>query len=610
MRWLRRLFPLALAVLLIFVVVEPLIPEAIAEPEGKIRFMPNVIPELRIHFVEEFFRFQWVGNTFDLKLLVAYEDKLLSLRDFWEKDKQAIKWRELVNKATESMYEFGYVIEDIPQIIADKVDYLVWKVEGTSFSPSQIELEVIEDPELDYNITRFHLPDNLVLSYEDLWLYDFSVSHPDKTTTRIDGVKGKTAWNLDPIVFSGGVITITGYDTEGGAADHEEIYTQLGDATQFEKLGYNQYFSHGRIVIGDGENATWFVDTSVQVAFNSSIWAASNQYCYWVKGNSHLRFGTLVDASEKIGRNGVDVYAKMRQSEVGYLTGCGILYTADEDPNPEANLYSCHFTEDTDTYGLRVFLYGNSNVYDCIFDGKGKGIEVWIGTGSDADFFEVLFLKSSLICYRASPTVNRVNFYGVNRPIEFYLSYPANVSNVYGRGITPYTFDCHSITADHYVTDADFDKWAFDWTGGAANTAEVYRQYTFNLAVTYPNGTAVNGTSTGCRATIQHYGQAQTTDYNATLGADGTIPQQTLSMGFYNQTGGDTLYSYNPYNLRIWNLTGYQDINMNFTLSETTKWTQTLQPTTEGGIATGFIFGGILAFLIMTVLGLAYIGKK
>jgi len=135
------------------------------------------------------------------------------------------------------------------------------------------------------------------------------------------------------------------------------------------------------------------------------------------------------------------------------------------------------------------------------------------------------------------------------------------------------------------------------------------RQYTFGLTVTYPNGTAINGTSTGARATIQHYGQAQSTDYNATLGEDGTITQQTLSMGFYNSTGGDTIYSYNPYNLRVWNVTGYQDYNLNFTLSDKTNWTITLTPT-ENGIATGFIFGGILAFLIMTVLGLAYIGKR
>jgi hypothetical protein len=104
------------------------------------------------------------------------------------------------------------------------------------------------------------------------------------------------------------------------------------------------------------------------------------------------------------------------------------------------------------------------------------------------------------------------------------------------------------------------------------------------------------------------YGQGYSVLYNATLNGDGTIETQTLSKEFYNSTGGDTPYSYEPFNLKIYNCSGYQPYESNFTLSEATSVTIALQP--EEGIATGFIFGGILTFLIMTVLGLAYIGKR
>ena len=606
MRWLRRLFPLALAVLLIFVLVEPLIPEAIAEPEGKIRFMPNVIPELRIHFVEEFFRFQWVGNTFDLKLLVAYEDKLLSLRDFWEKDKQAIKWRELVNKATESMYEFGYVIEDIPQIIADKVDYLVWKVEGTSFSPSQIELEVIEDPELDYNITRFHLPDNLVLSYEDLWLYDFSVSHPDKTTAKIENVKGKTEWNLDPIAFSSNIMTMTEEGSSGSWTDDLfELFwnasvTNNWNVSEKTDWGEDTQYTFGcRLQIGNGTEAgeCYVYDTDAQVCFNSSAVSANDEELITVTNSSHMRLGVLHDATDKTTSQGVKIITHDTYRNVRTVEG---------EDGSEVLLYSCAFRN---TYAVRrkqlrsdVSTTSNFQVYNCELDNTAL-----LGN-AEVYNIDITYVEGFAI-QQFTGTLDR-GFVMQSQDWVIYVleDNPFSVENIIIRNIKEELVYCHRISTDKFLIDVDSDEWSFNWV--QSSTAAILRQYTFNLTVTYPNGTAINGTSTGARVTIQHYGQTQTTDYNATLGADGTIPQQTITMGFYNQTGGDTLYSYNPYNLRIWNLTGYQDINMNFTLSETTKWTQTLQPTTEGGIATGFIFGGILAFLIMTVLGLAYIGKK
>ena len=590
MRWLRKLFPLTLAVLLILMFSEPLIPEATAQSEGSISFQPNVIPELQIHFVEEFFRFQWLNNRFDLKLLISYEDKLLSLRDFSEKDK-AIKWHELVSKATESMYEFGYQIADIPEIVADNVDYLLWKVEGASFDVDEIELEVIDDE--DYNITRFHLPDNLVLSYEDLWLYDFTVSQLDKTTTKIENVKGKSSWNLDPITFSSPVITVNSEDVTFQDIADADTANGWEAFKACERSENRCYVSGARLVL---TNSSTLTDSLCQIVFNSSCVSTHSQVLITVEIGCSLTFGTLIDAATRRTKNGVSLLFVNAGNKKFIRIIQGVA-------GATIYLYSSSFQQtgySKSTYsGMFRSIPSGSRIWNCILD-------------------NVYPFSSTLDIYRTT-ILNA--YYGMGQVAMLYsddLLIHDNNYAFYFRGGTPQTIRnvvaknngviyAYALTSDRTLINPDIDDWSFGWV---SSSGSVIRQYTYDLLCTYPNGTTINGTETGARATIRHYGQAGATDYNATLGEDGTITQQTLSMGFYNQTGGDTIYSYNPYNLRLWNLTGYQDLNMNFTLTEETDWTISLAPETEGDIATGFIFGGILAILIMTVLGLAYIGKK
>lgn len=552
-------------------------------PDGAITFEPNVIPELNITFVEEFFRFKWKQNRFDLKLLIHCDGKNLSLRDFWEKTDRVMNWENMSRKATESMYEFGYMIEDIPQVIADDVEFLVWKIEGASFDLGEIEIEEKDSfLDLGYNITRFHLPDNLVLSYEDLWLYDFKVSHPNKHETVVKGVKGKTSWNLDPIVFSGGVITITDYDTEGSACDHEEIYTQLSNASQFAKLGPNQYFSNGLIVIGNGTGSTWFVDSDVQVSFNSSCFTANYQIAYEVKTNSHLRFGVLTDETEKLGKHGVDVYVEA----IGYLLGISMVY----GNTGEVLVYSSHFryyNPTWDNYGGRLWFKGNSRVWDCLLDQT----VIWIMAGSTVDIFEVVFTtKSGINIYGGTPTISRVSLYdsGTNtagRGLCFYLAYSGNIENLYMRktGVLNPIY-AQGITVDHNLINADFDKWSIQWIG--TSTAEIYRQYTFDLTVTYPNGTGIENAN----VTVKHYGQSETQDFTELTDSNGQIATKTLSKGFYNQTGGDTMYSYEPFNLQINNITDYQTYNGNFTLPEKKGWIIALKAMVNTGPTARFTF--------------------
>jgi len=532
-----------------------------------------VIPELSIHFVKEFFRFQWLGNRFDLKLLIAYNDtkglKLLSLKDFWKKDQKAIKWNQLKNQATESMYEFGYMIEDIPPEIANNVEFLVWKIEGASFDVSEIELEEIEvlEPEIEpYNITRFHLPDNLVLSYEDLWLYDFTVSHPNKHETIVEGVKGKTAWNLDPITYSGGVITITDYDTEGGCADHEEIYTQLANASQFAKLGTNQYFSNGLIVIGNGTGSTWFVDSDVQVSFNASAVTANYQKLYEVKDNAYLRFGVLEDASTKSTSHGVSILAQ----DTRYYTK-----TVYGNTGSNIYLYSSIFYNEQTIAGYYKGLYGVfKRIWNCMFT------HTYIAPiNVDADMYNLVFQKGYLgISYPSRGTWNEINLFSQTYAILSYSSYACTVQNVVAKNNTN-TFSGTAITTDKYLLNVDADIWTVGWSG--VSTAEMYRQYTFDLTFTFDNGSYAEGTN----VTISN-SYLGTSD-SWILTSNGSIPEQTYSYGHYNQTGGNSLYDYNPYNITA-TLDGYQTYTQLINITEQTTLEIALTEETANGNGSAF----------------------
>ena len=80
-------------------------------------------------------------------------------------------------------------------------------------------------------------------------------------------------------------------------------------------------------------------------------------------------------------------------------------------------------------------------------------------------------------------------------------------------------------------------------------------------------------------------------------------------MGFYNQTGANTIYDYNPYHLEITNATGYQDYSGNFTLSEKTSWEISLQTeSTTGGLGLGLGMGLVLA--LMVAVGVIALASK
>lgn len=677
-----------------------------ASEKGEIIFEPNVIPELNITFVEEFFRFKWRENRFDLKLLINCEGKNHSLRDFWELTDGVVNWEQLIEKATDSMYEFGYNITDIPREIADNVEYLIWKIED--FDAEQIEVETIELPTEEHNITRFHLPDNLVLSYEDLWLYNFTVSHPNKLDTIVKNVKGKSSWNLDPITFSADTITAIG-GSEGSPLDFEDLWDadkagthtivertgitgndgdyvavndtlkpadirQLGtfgnddlwfyvtnwqnmnscvirvrgtnlkgdiitdeylledrnfptgigkyylgqygfhtvtytkvaswngtggfdyDLTQGQwgvvwKTGDTQFTFDAKIVLGNGtvDGTTWFADSDKQILFSSNAFTANWQIAINIRRYVYVTMGTLVNTAKKITKNGVSFF----------ING-GTVYhfsTYNLDPNThdrQLYLYSCSFSAPYDVYNdyVAFFAGGNARIWNVLVKHGIFAMRPFAGGSPTTDFFNVVMARAGsagLVIYGSTGvSVDHFTIEQADDAIWTQQSTSFTIKNVYSRGSARIFKGSTNWQGPAYLINFDVDDWTFIFVADA--TGEVYRQYEFDLTVTYPNGTAFEDVNVTISNEYLDYSDSWLTN------SDGQIPTQTYSMGHYNQTGGDTIYDYNPYRIII-RPPGYATMDYYFDLEEKTDWQVAAKRSEFGG-------GMMLAGLGVGMLGL------
>jgi hypothetical protein len=141
------------------------------------------------------------------------------------------------------------------------------------------------------------------------------------------------------------------------------------------------------------------------------------------------------------------------------------------------------------------------------------------------------------------------------------------LSNLYSRNGTYLLYAQDASTNFAYnvwLINPDIDYWKLStntyWKG------KLYRQYTFDLTVTYPNGTVIQNAN----ATLTYSGQKGGKVGSWLTDSNGQIPTQTLTMGFYNYTGGNTIYSYNPYNLTV--VYGSYFYTKLFTLQTKTNW--------------------------------------
>jgi len=571
------------------------------ETEPKISFMPNVIPFLNVTFEKSRFVFEWLNHSFEIAIyLSSYEEFELELEE--NKIKLKVKLENDTEIEREVEYEnvilpstnnitWGINFPSIPEEIADNVEYLVWKIEGASFDIDEIELEEIDSfVDLGYNITRFHLPGNLVLTYEDLWLYDFIVSHPNKYETVVKGVKGKTVWNLDPITYSMPIITVTGF-TSGDPCSFWDVWNAsyingwnvssqtCENSTTGLGLQNHQFLFNCTIQIGDGETPTYFADTRKQVYFMDLGEIYGVKFIH-VKNNADFTLGILEDETAKTTSGGCSIF-----TDYPYTTYGSIIYS---DDGSNTNLYGSTFSSHVNiAYSLGVSSRPGK-MYNCIF--------VNTVPSGDIDAYNIQIMKAQYgIVYLTEGTFEKLTISDCLRGIYYYSSYVRTYTNLVLRSNT-HAFYVNSLTAEENLINPDIDLWNFYWQG--VSTGKIFRQYTFDLTVTYPNGTGIENAN----VTVKHYGQGETQDFSELTDSDGKISQKTLSMGFYNQTGADTIYSYNPYHIEITNVTDYQDYSGNFTLDEKTEWTLCICPKSYNWFGVTIIIGLLACFMFVIVL--------
>jgi len=586
--------------LLVLALLLSLIPISNSQPQpiksGNISFLPNVIPDLvvseRVGRHNESFRFSWLGNSFDIELFFNSSGKLYSLRDFEDDFGVSV---EYVTEREDSLVRFGWLIGDVEAV---SVEGAWFKIEDSSFDYDVIELETIEamPPILNYSITRFHLPDNLVLSFEDLVHKGFVIGWQNKTATSIKGFSGKSSWDLDPITFSSPIITVTGF-TEGTPCTFWDVWNASDangwNVVQMSFTSENVSFDFGaRLYVGDAVTTTWFADENVCVVFNSTCVSANSQDLINVRTNAHFRLGKAETVSSKTSSSGVSIVALDNKFSTRMITG-------EDSTNADVDLYSSRFSAPNYEH-LFYRLRNNSPIWNCMFD----AVDI---TDCSVDIYNIFVMNNIYGTSYPSGTFDKMFIMQTTNGLYFYGGTSTTVKNLVLKEYT-YAIRCLSMSVNQYIVNAEMDTWSFYWWY-SGNTGEVFRQYEFELTVTTPANVPIEDAN----VTLTYYGNGGGTHGTWLTDANGEIPSQTVTAGFYNQTGADTIYTYNPYEITI-TKDGYITYQRNFTQLEKKSWNIALLPSTEDdGSAfnsTYFLLGFLMCLPFMLIFGAMYVKRR
>jgi len=498
---------------------------------------------------------------------------------------------------------FMFVPPFIPSVKAnpDEITYDGTKVVVLGYSEgSECDTDDLYTADISGSINLLHNQTATQNMFDTSWGEDVQVDPADSLALKL---------TIEISQYSAeGYVNITGTDKDGNAQTEKDIHvTGNGnlttskwwkiiidpngvDANGTYHIAIHQerwgifwdkaecFFSEAELEIGDGSTESWFAETKETIIFDSSV-----AYPIEVKNKGHLRFGEVMDSVNKLGKNGVTFINEAGTNPIKV------------DNGGEIELYNSMILP---TGGLKRFLVaGNLTMW-----GTNCHSTIWTTSTSNLDIYNSHSwgTQVGLFASFSTATFNTIYVYDNSYGVRIQAGYIADYVGCVFKNNTKLGYFLGGGPAN--FTNCEVDSWNLQF---GADTY-VYRKYTYDLTVRFPNGTAIENAN----ITITHYGQAQSQDYNGLTDSNGQIPQQPLSKGFYNQTGGNTIYSYEPYNLRISNVTGYDDYNGNFTLSEKTDWTITL--TEETGGEGGYLYFApafLLAFLIGLALMIVWIKK-
>ena len=388
--------------------------------------------------------------------------------------------------------------------------------------------------------------------------------------------------NPDSITYSAGVITVDGTYTDV----FEDIYQadQAGGWDVFTKTGNNAYACNGiQIDFGDGENETVAADSACSVNFFNGAWGTA----FRVRNNATATFGTLLNTERKSTANGVSFIIET----YGYV---------DLAEESTTNFYGCSLMSNQ---AVELDLSGDGNIYNSLFS-SGYDLFCFYDTATYNLFNVYSSNDADVLWYLTDcPLVTFDTIYAFDSPYLFYIdtSNDLTLTNIAGGGATTDSLFVSTANSNIYLVNPTLDSWTLDITSSIGD--KVYRQYTYDLTIQFLNTSKTENANVTITNTILDTSDSWLTP------ANGSIPQQTYSYGHYNQTGGDSLYDYNPYNLTI-TYPDYQTYTALFNLTEKTDWTITLTKETDGnGGYAYFAPAFLLAFLIGLALMIVWIKK-
>jgi len=350
-----------------------------------------------------------------------------------------------------------------------------------------------------------------------------------------------------------------------------------------------------RLQVGDGTTSTWFADESVMVSFVEPF-TGTYQRAIDVKAGATFRLGELLDAAAKTSTDG-----GMLIVVNNYASNYWLIY---EDG--VAELYSSVF------YGFNI---------------KGIGETVYLGMIRliNGKIYNSVLNKAVLElrggdAYRLTITRHKMEFYSgtvsdvvVSDSVDYSLDLlGAGDRTMKGGKIQRAATSNFRVgawsweVANHYLINVEADAWTFTWFREPVQV-RVYRQYEFDLKVTKPDGTPIQNAN----VTIYKYGLGFKKIGSWLTASNGSIPTQTLTMGFYNQTGGNTPYDYNPYNITITHA-DHETKTFNFTLDSEIDWTIALEKPSVSGYVWDFVtpLAFITPFTLTFVIIARLIWKK
>jgi len=308
----------------------------------------------------------------------------------------------------------------------------------------------------------------------------------------------------------------------------------------------NQYAITCALQIGDGTNETWLIDTNKEISFTGEITLIE------IKNKGHFRLGEIIDETNRTTSGGCYLYMT---SSYGYNfirlydTAELELFSSTINGNPSVNIEM--------RSGSNFIRLWNSLLIHTETSANG-GI-------AQADLYRVTIQQTEGVLF---------NFlYGndiaiTDSSVGLQLSNvvsPITINNV--RMINEETsFDCSWVDADVYVINTEC-KWIFEWVSSGG---KIYRQYTFNLKVVDSEGNPIPG------ASIKIWDKNGNLVVDEITDSNGTIPEQILTYGYYDQDHGSTPVMFTPHTIRIHHR-DYPPREFQFILDKPIDWTISLK---------------------------------